>query len=91
MKSQAVAMHDLAGVQISERREADVRMRADVRTSRQIHLQLNGTHVIEEDERTDHPPLGPWQHAADFEAAQVAAARVDYKFDHEIFEGIRDW
>ena len=33
--------------------------------------------VIEENERADHVPAREWQHAPDFESAQVAAPLVD--------------
>ena len=73
----AVAMHDFAREQIGDGGEADVRMRAHVDGLRKPGREMLRADVIEEDERPDHVPARERQYAADFEAAEIAAALVD--------------
>ena len=77
LHAHAVAMHDLAREQVGDRREADVRMRPHVDGFREPRREVFGPDVIEEDERPDHVPPRERQYAADFEAAEIAAALVD--------------
>ena len=70
-------MHDLAGEQIGDRREADVRMRAHVDGLREAGREVLRADVIEEDEGPDHVPPRVRQHAPDFKASEIAAALFD--------------
>jgi hypothetical protein len=45
-------------------------------------LEVGRAHVVEEDERPDHPPLDEGQDAPDLEAAEVFAARLDHHLNH---------
>ena len=40
-----------------------------------------GSHVIEEDERSDHAPLRRWQHSPHVELPEAASARLDRELD----------
>ena len=82
-------MHDLAGIQVGDRRQADMRMRPHVDLSRQIRGHLLRTHVVEEDERPDAAALGPRQHAPDFEAAEIAAPALDDELDRYSYTEFR--
>ena len=44
--------------------------------------KVDRPHVVEEDERPDHPALRVGQHAPDLEAAEVPAPLVDDELDH---------
>src|SRR5690606_11717671 len=82
--AQAVTMHDLTGKQIGHRRQADVRMRANVDAAIDAWRQIERPDVVEEDVGADHAALGEGQHAADLQAtAQTAAALFDDVFDHD--------
>ena len=78
----AVAVGHLAFEQVGDGRKADVRVRAHVDAAREARLELRRAHVVEEDERPDHPVRGEGQDAADLEAAEVAPPLVDDEFDH---------
>ena len=52
MRSQAVAVRNLAVEQIRDRGKADVRVRADIEAA--ADQELGRTHLVEEHERTDH-------------------------------------
>lgn len=78
----AVTVHDLTSKEIGDRRQADVRMRPDIRLTRDVRRQDHRPHVIEKNERADHAAPAPWQYPSDFEAAEVAAAGVDDELDH---------
>ena len=58
-------------------------MRPHIDGARNPGREANRAEVVEENERSDHPPLGERQHASHFEAAEVAAALVDYELDHQ--------
>ena len=92
----AVAMHDAAVEQIGHGRKPDVRMRAHVHAL--AGDELHRSHLIEEDEGTDHLPLAVRQRAAHFEAAEIARARHDDQLqriagvlvaEDGVFEGIQ--
>lgn len=42
----------------------------------------NRAYVVEENERSDHPPLGVGQAALDLETAEVAPPLVNEEFDY---------
>ena len=77
LHADTVPMHDLAGKQVGHRGEADVRMRAHVDGFGNSRRESHWADVVEENERADHVPACEWQHAADFESAQIAAPLVD--------------
>ena len=43
--------------------------------------ELRRPHLVEEDEGSDHLPLGRGQRAANLEAAEIAGARHDHHID----------
>jgi hypothetical protein len=43
---------------------------------------MQGSHVVEENEWADHPSLGERQHAAHFEATEVATALINQQLGH---------
>jgi hypothetical protein len=49
--------------------------------------QFDGPDMIEEDEWSDHPPLGEWQHPPDLEVAEIAPSFFNRKFEHEVLLG----
>ena len=77
--AQAVSMQDLALEQVGEGRAVDVRMRAHVDAL--IGQELGRPHLVEEDERADHLPLGGRQGSAHRHLAEVHRARHDQGFD----------
>ena len=78
-------MHDLAGEQIGDGRQSNMRMRAHIGAARKTGRKINRAHVIEEDERPDHAPLGEGQHAADLEAvAEFATPLFDDHLNHVV-------
>jgi hypothetical protein len=79
---QAVAVHDFAVEEISDRRQADVRMRPHIHRSRDAGREIDRSHVIEEDERADHAAFGIRQHASDLKAAEIATALFNDDVDH---------
>lgn len=44
---------------------------------------VNRPHPIEEDERTDHAPLGKRQQPTDLEPTEITRARFDHQFDYQ--------
>jgi len=72
-------MHDLAGEQIGDGRQADMRMRPHVETK--AGAELGRTHVIEKNERPDHAPLRRGQGTSHGKAADVVRSRYDHLFD----------
>ena len=77
--AQAVAVHDLAFEEVSDRREPDVRMRAH--GDAVVRRKHGGPHVIEEHERPHHAPFRRGQYAANVEFAEAAHARLDRQLD----------
>src|SRR5690606_38745588 len=82
LAADAVAMHDLAVEEIGDRRKADVRMRPDVDLARNAGLEVHGPHMVEEDERTDHPAFRERQHSPDLEPAEAPPPLSDHELDH---------
>src|SRR5690349_44208 len=83
--AEAVAVHHFARKQIGDGREPDVRMWANVEATIDTGRQIERSHMIEEDEGTDHSTLGDRKHAADFEApAEVATSLFYDHFNHFI-------
>ena len=76
--AEAVPVHDLAVEEVGDRGQPDMRVRAHVDPL--AGLEGIRSHPVEEDEGTDHPPLGIGQHARDLEASEVPGARVDHEF-----------
>ena len=76
---QAVAVEDLTLEQIGDGGQADVWMRPDVQPL--APAEHRGSHLIEEDEGTDHAPPHRGERPPDREAAQVASARKDHRLD----------
>ena len=83
LRPHAITVHDLAVEQIGDGRKADVRMRPHIDGARDARRELHRPHMIEEDERADHPPLRPGQHAPYLETAEVLASLVDDEVDHD--------
>ncbi len=73
-------MHDLALEQVGDRRQADVRVRADV--DPHARGEARRAHVVEEDEGADHAMGVEGQDAPHLESAQVLAPGVDDEVDH---------
>src|ERR1700680_1741973 len=72
----AVAMHDAAVEQIGDRRQPDMGVRAHVQAL--AGTEFTRSHLIEEDERTDHLPSAVRQRAAHGKAvAEIPHARND--------------
>ena len=59
-----------------------MRMRAHIGVTRHMRRQIERTHMVEEDEGTDHAALGKRQHAADLKCAKTAAPRFDHHVEH---------
>src|SRR5215469_3755841 len=79
-----VAVHDLAGKQVGDRGKSDVRMRSNIRCTRQSLRQVNRTEMIEEYEGAHHPTLRVRQHSPDLEVAEIAAPLVYEKGPHPL-------
>jgi hypothetical protein len=73
-----VAMNDFAVIEISEGRQADMRMRPHVETM--PALELRRAEVVEEDERPDGAAAHMRQRAPHGKSVQVDAARDDDHF-----------
>src|SRR6185312_11063751 len=69
LRSDAVAMHDLARKQVRHRRQPDVRMGAYVDAFGDARREVDRTEVVEENERPDHPVLRVGQYPADLQSA----------------------
>jgi hypothetical protein len=83
--TQAIAMSHIAREQICNSGKADMWMRANVHAPVDTRRKIYRSHVIEEDERTDHPLFREWQHAPDLQAsAEITATLFDYHFYHRI-------
>jgi hypothetical protein len=82
-RTDAVAMHDLAVIQIRDGRQPDVRMRAHVCLAWQARHQVLRTNAVEEYVGPHHAALGERQDAADLEAAEVATPLRDDQVDHD--------
>ena len=79
-RAQAVAVVDLALVEVGHRREVDVRVRPHVEAA--PRQQRRRPEVIEEDERPHGAPLAGGQHAPHEEpVAEVALARLEHEGD----------
>src|SRR4029077_9039463 len=59
-----------------------MRMRAHIDGTRNARRHVERPHMIEEDERPDHPPLGGGEDTPDVKPAEVAAPLRDYHFNH---------
>jgi hypothetical protein len=60
-------------------------MRANVDRAREAGLEIHWPHDVEEHEWPDHSSRRMGQHASDFEAAEIPAARFDDVFEHDRF------
>jgi hypothetical protein len=80
--SRRIPVHDLPGEEIGDSREPDMRMGANIGFARQTFGQVDGPHVVEENERSDHAALGKRQDPPDFEAAEVTPPFVDHQLNH---------
>ena len=78
-RAEAVAVQDLALVEVGERGEPDMRVRAHVEAA--AGAERGRTDVVEEDERPDHPPLDLRKHAADGEAAEILGPGFEGQVD----------
>src|SRR3546814_3867580 len=82
-ETEAVAMGDLARIKIGHGRKADMRVRAHIEIARDAGRQFQWPHMIEKDERPDHPARGEVQNPPDDEtAAQITFAHVDRSEEH---------
>jgi hypothetical protein len=79
VRSQAVAMDDLAVEEIRHRREADMRVRPNIETM--SRREICGAHMIEEDERPDMTARLCGKHAAHGKAAEIARSGIDHSCD----------
>jgi hypothetical protein len=77
--AEAVAVMHGAAIEIGDRGQPDMRMRADIDPL--PGHELRRAHLVEEDERPDHLALRRGQRAAHLEPAQIAGARDDQRFD----------
>ena len=77
--AQGIAVMQTPLVEIGDRCEADMRVRADVDPL--PRHELGRPHLVEEDERPDHAPAGGRQGAAHLESAEVAGAGDDDGLD----------
>jgi hypothetical protein len=82
LHADGVSVDDFSGKQISHRREADMRMWQYVSFTGQTFGKIDGTHVVEKDERSDHAPLRRRQKPPHLEAADMADSLIKYEFDH---------
>ena len=64
-----------------------MRMRPHVDVARDARRKIDRTHVIEEDEGTDHAALGKRQHPADVESAETFYPAIDYDIEHLYLAG----
>src|SRR5690606_40103605 len=71
---QAVPVHHVARKQIGHGRQTDVWMRANVYLATHSWWEIEGPHMVEEDEWTHHALLGKRQHTAHFQTAAEAAS-----------------
>ena len=85
--AEAVAVLEFATVEIGDRGEADVGMRAHVNAL--AGHELGRARLVEEDEGADHLPLGCRQCAAHFEAAEVTCTRDDQRLNGIDTDGVR--
>src|SRR5262249_36557155 len=74
-RPEAIAMRDLTIEQVGDGRETDMRMRPDVDPV--PREKLCWSHLIEENEWSDHLALRGGKRASDLEIAKVAGARHD--------------
>jgi len=79
MRTEAVAVHDLAREQVRDGRQVDVRVRADVHAL--PGRQARRSEVIEEHERPDRAVARRRQQPPHDEPAQIAVARRQDRFD----------
>src|SRR5437764_8025279 len=78
-RAERVAMQYLAFEEIGHGGEADMRMRPHVDAG--AGIEHGGSHLVEEDEGTDHPPLDRRQHPFYREPAEITAVRNDDRFE----------
>src|SRR5436190_21826235 len=79
LHAEIVAMNDLTVIQIGERRQADVGMRAHVDAL--TAFELDRTEMIEEYERPDGAAQRMRQRTADRESVEIDRARDDHRFE----------
>jgi hypothetical protein len=79
MRTQAVAMNEVALKQISNGAEADVRMWKHIQAV--PGLEIRGASVIEENERTDGGTSPRGQKPPDLKTADISRAAVDVFHD----------
>src|SRR5690348_18419633 len=77
--TKAVAVDYFAVEQISDRREIDVRMWANIDTL--ANAELRRAHLVEENKRADHLPSTGRQCTANLEATKIAGAGHNHCFD----------
>jgi hypothetical protein len=78
-KAQAIPVHHLASEQVSDRCEADVRVRPYVDTL--SGWKFSGTHVIKKNEWPDHAALRRRQHSPHSKAAEITTPWLNEKFN----------
>src|SRR5712691_11323697 len=79
LRAEAVAMDDLALVQIRHRGQADVRMRRYVESL--PGLECSPEHLVEEGEGADHPARRHRKDATNGGATEIAYPRFDHVAD----------
>jgi hypothetical protein len=72
-------MYNLSIEKIGNRRKADMRVRPDVNPLPRV--ELHRAHVIEKDERSDHPPPRRRQGATHGKTTDIAGAWNDHLID----------
>ena len=83
-------MHDFAVKQIGDGGKTNMRMRPHIHAGAQ--QKFGGTHLVEENKRTDHLPLRGGKRPPHLEAANVPRARHDHGLDgfaREFIAGLR--
>jgi hypothetical protein len=83
-------MHDLAVEKVRDGREADVRMRPHIDSTRDAFREFHRAHVVEEHEWADAATLRMRQHASHLESAEIPAALVNHEFDHEVLSEVQE-
>ena len=79
----AVAVHDLAGKDIGDGRQPDMRVGSHIDGARHAPWHVERAQMIEKHEWPDRPARGGRQDAPDVKPSEAAAALVDHCLDHQ--------
>src|SRR5690606_10300810 len=75
--AEAVTVTDVAVEKVGDGCEIDVRMRTDVDAL--VGQELRRSHLVEEDERAHHLPLGGWQRTPYLQTAKIDCTGDDQR------------